>query len=403
MRVLCRSVPVVLATLSLALLVTPRSGQTVPLYAARTGLMCETCHFDPNGGGPRNEFGFAFARNRHLLTPEDSTSHWAGLSVGNRVGESTPLYFGVNQRFMLLTNQNTGEDRPERLGFFNMESALHIAFQPHDRLTLVYTLDGFADGPVNSVSSKEAFGMLTALPGNGYLKAGRFRVPFGLRMDDHTVATRDGFGEFGVGSNFLPYDPRLPDMGIEYGASRGHVFGRASFTNGSSSVLSGGHAEAKAVKVGLNSAWYQGGVSLYDDFVKLGTTPHVRYTFWSYYGMGHRGPFALLGEIAFGTDAVQPSVIPPNGAKSTSLAGFTEVDWAPARQYNFRVRYDHLEHGREQAPPARDMSTFNRYSLEGEWVPVPFAELRWALRYIDTKFPASVDDQQAYLQFHFSY
>ena len=27
------------------------------LYAARTGLMCQSCHFDPNGGGPRNFYG----------------------------------------------------------------------------------------------------------------------------------------------------------------------------------------------------------------------------------------------------------------------------------------------------------------------------------------------------------
>ena len=34
--------------------------------------------------------------------------------------------------------------RIERLAFFNMESQLHLAFQPHRMLTLVYTLDAFA-------------------------------------------------------------------------------------------------------------------------------------------------------------------------------------------------------------------------------------------------------------------
>lgn len=399
MRVLCRAIPVLLLCLSLAFLLTPRSGQTVPLYAARTGLQCQSCHFDPNGGGPRNEFGFAYARNRHLLAPEDSTSKWKDLSIANRVGESMPLYFGVNQRFMLLDNRHSDVDRIERLGFFNMENAIHLAFQPHDQLTLVYTLDGFATGPTNFVRSKEAFGMIGGLPANGYLKAGRLRVPFGLRMDDHTVATRTGFGDFGTGGEFLPYDPRDPDMGIEIGADHAGWFGRAAFTNGASSLFSSsGYAEAKTVKLGYNMAHYQGGVSLYDDFQKSGTTPLLRFTRWGYYGMTHHGPVALLGEIAAGTDEDKTTTI-----KVNRLAAFAQLDWAILRQYNQRVRYDRVELDRSIDPVIREANTFQRYSIEGEWVPVPFAELRWSYRYLDAKNPLIADERQGYLQFHFSY
>src|SRR6185436_9875909 len=67
MRASRRIVAALLIAVSLVLIVMPRGVQSVPLYAARQGLMCQTCHFDPNGGGPRNEFGFGFAKNRHLL------------------------------------------------------------------------------------------------------------------------------------------------------------------------------------------------------------------------------------------------------------------------------------------------------------------------------------------------
>jgi len=399
MRASCRIIVALLIAGSLALLAIPLRVQSVPLYAARTGLMCQTCHFDPNGGGPRNEFGFGFAKNRHLLTPEDSTSRWADLTVANRVGESMPVYFGVNQRFMLLANQHLSADRPERLGFFNMENAIHLAFQPHSMLTLVYTLDGFATGPDNVVRSKEAFGMIGGLPSNGYVKAGRMRIPFGLRMDDHTVATRNGFADFGTGGPFLPYDPRKPDMGVEIGAERGGWHGRAAFTNGQSSVLSGNaYAEAKTVKLGYHSARFQAGASLYDDFQKSGATPLVRFTRWSGYGLTHYGPFALLGEIAAGTDEDLAF-----GGSRNLLAGFVELDWAARREVNVRARYDRvvLDRGADQA--TRDASTFHRYALEGEWVPVPFAELRGTLRYLDPRDPNGDDERQAYLQFHFSY
>ena len=388
-----------LVAVSLILLALPFRVQSVPLYAARQGLMCQTCHFDPNGGGPRNEFGFGFAKNRHLLTPEDSTSRWADLSLSNRVGENMPVYFGVNQRFMLLANQHLSTDRPERFGFFNMENAIHLAFQPHSMLTLVYTLDGFATGPDNVVRSKEAYGMIGGLPANGYLRAGRFRVPFGLRMDDHTVATRNGFGDFGTGGFFLPYDPRKTDMGIEIGAERAGWFGRAAFTDGFSSVLSpNGYAEAKTAKLGYHSPVFEVGTSLYDDFLKSGNTPQVRFTRWSGYGLTHYGPFALLGEIAAGTNENKVTDVNTN-----LLAGFVELDWAARREVNVRARYDRVVLDRAADKVTRDASTFHRYALEGEWVPVPFAELRWTLRYIDPRDATGDDERQAYLQFHFSY
>ena len=69
MRAPLRLVPAALTAIALALLAFSPRVQGVPLYAARQGLQCRNCHFDPNGGGPRNEFGFAFARNRHMITP----------------------------------------------------------------------------------------------------------------------------------------------------------------------------------------------------------------------------------------------------------------------------------------------------------------------------------------------
>ena len=54
--------PLAIALLSVvAALVGARSAFPLPGYAARTGLDCRSCHFDPNGGGPRNGVGFLFA------------------------------------------------------------------------------------------------------------------------------------------------------------------------------------------------------------------------------------------------------------------------------------------------------------------------------------------------------
>ena len=408
MRLTVRAVTVVVLLLALALVARPRRAETLPLYAARQGLMCRSCHFDPNGGGPRNEFGFAFAKNRHSLDP-DTSGAWKDLDLTNRVGEKMPVYLGLNQRFMLLANTTTRTDSLDRLGFFNMENALYVVFQPHPRLTLVYSRDGFDAGAV----TQDAFGMIGGLPGDAYLKAGRFRTPFGLRMDDHTVATRNSFLEFQSGATFLPYDPRRPDMGFEVGADHGALFGRAALTNGASRVFGPEpFADAVSAKLGYSHAQGQAAISFYDDYLKGDTGPFRRATRWALYALTHWRRLAFVGEAGAGTDREIA------GGRLNLFAGFAEADYQVARSINLRVRYDLFQGDRDGTPvqrpdgsavTRRDLATYQRYALEGEVVPVPFAELRWTLRFIDARAAADAlgnplkTEKQAYLQCHFSY
>jgi hypothetical protein len=423
MRRLLRLAPLLLLTASLAALFSPRGARTVPLYAARTGLMCQSCHFDPNGGGPRNEFGFAYAMKRHSLESEPDSTLWSDLALTNRVSDSFPLYIGLDQRFMTLANTTVKSDSTDRDGFYNMENAFYLTFQPHSKLTLVYARDGFNEGS----STKDAYGMFTGLPVNGYLKAGRFRTPFGLRLDDHTVATRNGFLDFFGGfsappsyqftdtirTRFLPYDPRQDDMGIEVGGERSNFYGRMSYTNGAANPLGPApYAGAFTAKLGHNTSRYQGQLSYYSDYQKDGTF-RQRAMRWGYAGIGHHGPFAVLGEVAAGTDEAEPAPGSgkASGVKTNSLAWFLEGDYAPVRQANVRVRYDWMSLDRGNPDPyVRQLNEHTRVALEAEWVPVPFAELRWTLRFINHEADSYradnvpiEDETQTYLQFHFSY
>lgn len=408
MRNVFRIVPLLLLVVALVSLLAARRAQTLPQYAARTGLLCASCHFDPNGGGPRNEFGFNFAKNRHALEPEEGKP-WGELALANRVSESFPLYFSVNQRFMLLSNQYENQDSLARLGFYNMQNAIHLAFQPHSQLTLVYTMDAFSTGPFGGgFVNRDAFGMFSGLPGGAYVKAGRFRNPFGLRMDDHTVGTRRGFLDFATDESFLPYDPRTSDMGLEVGGEWGSHYGRAAWTTGRSEVLGGGFSGAKSVKMGVNMpSWYQGGLSFYDDYRKENSGGEKRATRWGYYGIFHARQLALLGEIAAGTDEAEP-VTPglASGLKTNRLAWFVELDYTPWRHTNFRVRMDHQELNRSSDEATRDANTHDRWAIEADHDVVPFAQLRWVVRFIDHQDNVGYgapDETQGYLQFHFTY
>ena len=424
MRITLRVVPVLIVLAALApLFLVPTTGKSTPLYAARTGLACVNCHFDPNGGGPRNAFGFAFAKNRHS-TDAETDGAFKDLDLTNKVSEQLPLYFGVNSRLMMLADDaRDPPDGADRFGFFQMETQLHMAFQPHPRLTLEYTTDGFGahNDPVNGGArqTREAWGML-GIGANHYLRAGIFRVPFGLRMDDHTVATRNGFIEFqpnGFNRAFhvLPYDPRIGDEGVEFGAQKGEFQARLSYTDGSSFIFSGGpnpraHAQAFTGKIAYVDEKYQVGVSGYDDWVPANdVNSRVRASRWGTYVTTHRGSVALLGEVVSGTDKFSASAAGAPYTNVNKLGYFIEGDYQANRAVNFRLRYDRFEGARIGPDIVRDQSSYTRYALEGEVVPVPFCEVRWTLRLIDPEADKDLlgadrdTEKQAYIQFHFSY
>lgn len=383
----------------------PSLAPAVPLYAARTGLPCQTCHFDPNGGGPRNEFGFAYAKNRHSIEAE-SEGEFKDLALRNRVADDFPLYFGVNQRFMLLADHLQKYERLDASGFFNMESGLHLTFQPHPRLTLLYST---LTAPTGIAGTRDAFGII-GLGADHYLKAGQFRVPFGLRMDDHTVATRSSFLDYQTGGRFLPFDPHYSDRGLEFGGSRGSLFARMAWTNGVSALgalppTAGRHPQALTGKLGYGTSRWQGAASIYDEYHTSGGFGQ-RSSRWGTYALTHLGPVALLGEAAAGTDTRWSA----SGATRTNLlAAFAEANWAPHRSYNLRLRCDRVETNRSSNADTRERNSFNRYAVEGEYVPVPFAEIRWTLRLIDPVAAQTLSgsdlpsERQAYLQFHFNY
>lgn len=398
--VLCFGVSISIALLALV----ANRGEGLPLYAARQGLMCQQCHFDPNGGGPRNAFGFQFEKNRHS-TDAEAGGMFKDLDLTNRVGETMPVYFGVDHRLMSLVDDRTRKVKGiDRFGFYDMESSILLAFQPHERLSLVYTTDGLNGTPR---VTREAWGMI-GLGNNHYLRAGQFRIPFGLRIDDHTVASRNGFLDFQTRNSVLPYDPRLTDQGVELGGSHGSHFGRIAFTNGLSNILSAGprlHAQTVSAKIGYSGPVFQDGYSGYDEWDQSAAPgDRIRASRWGWYGLAHRAQWSLLAEVVAGTDRLRTAG--PTDQRINRLGYFAEADYQLNRGVNFRVRYDRLETDRSSNSVVRDQNSFNRYALEGEVVPVPFAEIRWTLRMIDpvAELPANPNrEKQAYVQFHFSY
>jgi len=338
------------AGLSAALVTSTTTASALPLYASRQGATCQTCHIDPNGGGIRNEFGFTFTRNRHAIDAED---RWSSMTVNPKLNDWITV--GVDFRMLYVAGHVNGRtDILTTSTFFPMQGQVNLAVMPHEHLTLVASHGLVVDEPgfPTGYVAREIYGMIEGLPGETYAQAGRFRLPFGLRQDDHTSYTRD--------FNFLTYDSQEPSSGLEIGRIGAHTFVQAAVVNDARPFAT--TSQTIAAKIGWAGERFQAAVSGY----------HRQWSnnLWSVYASTTHGPWTLLGEYAGGTvhDYIEPN----------REAFFAELNYRVSRAVNVRGRMDYIDVFRG-AP----LGQGRRYAGEIDWNPVPFVQSKLSCRYYD--------------------
>jgi len=365
----------------------PRMAHAVPAYAARTGFTCVSCHFDPDGGGPRKELGFLFARQRHSTLP-DTSQTWSGLNeLTNRLGDW--FYFGTNTRMYYLYDhaKSYGTIPASNIStFFQMQSAVYLTARPHDHLLLAWSLDF---NELTGSKTRDAYGMIDGLPHGLYIRAGQFRNPFGLRLDDHTAGTRYGFlsPPFDAGGA-LPFDPRQPEAGIEVGAGGQpqQFFGVLAVQNGAGAFANDVHTET--VKLGINHRPITAAISGYDQYA---SSTHERFTRWGAYALwGYAQKVSLTAEAVGGENKA------PSGAVTRVAGLYLEGGYTYSRSLTFNARYDFLDENRDA-----DGLAAERYMGEVVWTMVPFADLRMSYRHITPEMAG--DEDQGLAMFHFYY
>jgi hypothetical protein len=341
----------------------------LPLYASRGGVTCNTCHIDPNGGGIRNEFGFTFLKNRHSIEPEE---RWANLTVDPKLNEWITV--GLDVRVLYLAEHVNGGETFGTSTFFPMQGQVNLAVQPHEHLTLVASHGLVVDEPgfPTGYVARELYGMIEELPGETYARVGRFRLPFGLRQDDHTSFTRD--------TDFLVYDSQKDAAGIEVGKIGVRTYGQLSAVNDDEPFV--GRVERFAAKVGHVSKAFQVGLSGFHQ-------DQQRADFWSLYASTTwRHHLTLIGEYAGGTNH---EIAYPNRE-----ALFVELDYRAARGLNLMTKYDYADNVKDFAGGLK-----RRYTAEADINPVPFVETKLSYRYYEVEGSADYKDLIAMFYFPF--
>jgi hypothetical protein len=191
------------------------ASNAIPRYSAAYGQKCHLCHQNPTGGGMRSAYASEYLVPSEMamkpLTEDELAFLDPQLSSSVRAGAD------------LRTLYRYSDEKKEENNFFQMQSDLYLHLQLGTQFTAYF------DRGISG--SYELFGMAYLLPGQGYLKIGRFTPAYGWRFADHTAFVRSEM-------EFTP--PAATDVGMEIGLAPKNMSLQIAMINGAAGAVRDG-------------------------------------------------------------------------------------------------------------------------------------------------------------------
>lgn len=313
--------PALLATalLALAPLALEASSGTradEPYLSIRTGLRCSQCHVNRTGGGARNDFGSMYAQTRLPIRK----FKFLNRNVGSF------LSVGANFR---VRGSGTVSDSDPRTDIGIIEESLQMEARVIPDVLALY-VDQIV-GPSASFT-REAFALLESLPLDGYIKAGKFLLPYGLRLIDDQAFIRERTG----------FNYNTPDQGVEVGIEPGPLSLFAALTNGTQGAAESNSDKQITASAALIFRRFRVGAS-----ASRNDAPTGRRDVAGAFGGFNVGRFTFLGEFDYIFDK-------PDIEKSVGqFAAYIEGDLLATQGVNLKATYGYLDPNRRFGENAR--------------------------------------------------
>ncbi len=325
-----------------------------PYLAQRYGQKCMACHTNITGGGKRTTagIGFTMAMTDSPVTTSFSPSISEQISLGaNFRGDYTYVAFDSPDS----NDQGITGDEIEDTSSFNINTGnLYLDFALSDKITFYLDQEVAPEGG----RTREAIAIYKGVFGdNDYLKAGRFFLPFGLRLQDDTEFIREV-----TGFNF-----DNSDTGIEYGIEHNELSFRIAASNGTQ----GAGETNKDKQVSSVLSWvkpnYRLGIS---GSINRGTNNSERNAYGLFAGL-------TLGKWVFLAEVDKIDDIDGDNSPS-SIISFVEANYLVRPSTNIKLSY-----GFHDADDDIDENERTRFSLLGETFLNQFSQLRYGVRRSD--------------------
>ncbi|MFQ5550341.1 MAG: hypothetical protein ACE5FJ_03780 [Gemmatimonadales bacterium] len=336
-----------------------------PYLAIRTGLRCSQCHTNRTGGGGRTDFGAMYAQTR-----------LAGRKYPFR-NRMINDFLSVGGNFRLVTS-GTVSDTDPRTTIELREANVQIeARLVPDRLALY--IDETV-GP-SSASTREGFVILERLPLDGYLKVGKFLLPYGLRLldDGEFIRQRTGF-------NYA-----TPDQGVELGVEPGPLSVFLAVSNGAQGADENNSGKQVTATAALTFPGFRLGASASRN-QGTGTRRDVVGGFGGF----RLGRFGFMGEADLIIDR------PSAGDTKEQFAVFVEGDFLAARGLNAKITYGFLDPDAGILDPDRGIGENARIRLRFglEAFPIQFLQVSGFYTLLQDIPQATTDRDQINLEIH---
>lgn len=236
------------AVLAAAIPLASSEAAAEPRFAARQGVPCSLCHQSPNGGGPRTRFGReVYAAHRLPMSTDD-------FGLGFRP-EAFGVDFGGDARFAFIAQDVPEVDPAAPPGPTNPSGPSLLVRKVSGSAFFPMQLDGYAAAPVGRFVTMYAdvgahgtaeAAALVHTEGRALIAAlGAFNPPFGLRLANHTSATRHPMG----------FHPRAKQVGAELTANSRHFGAQAAATGWQEGGWFGDLVAQRAGSVRLEARW----------------------------------------------------------------------------------------------------------------------------------------------------
>jgi hypothetical protein len=337
--------------------------QAEPYLAVRTGLKCMACHTNPTGGGKRNEYGNVYAQQMLAAKYEGEGEPWTG-----NIGRYLAMGADFRGEFRVTDVPGAPDVSSE---FIYEESLVYLQLQPLPGRLSLYIDHKF--GPGNA-QTREVYGLLSLAGNKVYVKAGRFFLPFGFRLEDDESFVR----------SVSAINYTTSDDGIELGYESGGWSAQLAQTNGA-----GGGAENNNEKrTSLNASYTRSGWRAGASFNSNETLAGER-EMTAVYGGLRTGPVSWLFEY----DSIKDT---SGTGDVEQQAALIEANTLLAQGSNLKLTFEVLEPDSDSNEEDK-----NRISAVWEYFPIQYLQLSLGVRSHDGPESDPVSNrEQAFAHLH---
>ncbi|MBL0108522.1 MAG: hypothetical protein IPP52_14895 [Ignavibacteria bacterium] len=298
-----------------------------PRFAAYTGNKCIDCHVNPTGVAMRNGGGIVYGEKN------------LSMDIFQKLAGKTQFSPKLSKNISIGGDVRVAQvDNEIREGVTNFNSFLAMQGDIYFNAKLNKILNVYATSGIQIPSAEtkyEVYGMISNLPANLYLKIGRFKPDFGLRIVEHRAYQRKyllntpydantGF-ELGISPEWFNLNIGLYNpMNLDFLGLDPHKMFTASadvnFTvNENINLCFGGSF--------LNNPYNT------NDSAFTGTISALKQSYGVFSRIGFLNRVALLGEIDFGE-------VKTDFPAKKSFNGFAELDVILIKGLELRGQYE---------------------------------------------------------------